>query len=98
MPLGGRLRIVVGGLAALLLASAARGQDRHVTWTLTAEPAQVAPGGKVLLRMSGKIEEGWHLYSMSTLGAQPTTIHISGAAVEAVRSFQPKPAVAHDPN
>ena len=98
MPLRGGLRKFAYGLFGLLLASVAFAQDQHVSWTLTADPTQVAPGGKVLVRMSGKIEEGWHLYSMSTAGAQPTRVTITGPAVETVRSLQPKPSVAHDPN
>src|SRR5690242_1024830 len=86
------------GLLLLLVSFTAFGQDQHVTWTLTAEPGKAAPGGKVLLHAAAKIEEGWHLYSMSTGGAQPTKIAVTGAAVDAVRAFQAKPTVAHDPN
>src|SRR5215471_17059091 len=98
MPFWRRLRQIQPLLIGLVLACAAQAQDQHVSWTLTAEPAQAAPGGKLLLRMTGKIDEGWHLYSMSTPGASPTKIQVSGPAVDSVRSFQAKPRVAHDPN
>jgi thiol:disulfide interchange protein DsbD len=48
--------------------------------------------------MAAKIEEGWHLYSMSTPGATPTKIAVTGSAVDSVRPLQPKPIIAHDPN
>jgi thiol:disulfide interchange protein DsbD len=85
-------------LALLFLAVPLLAQDQHVTWTLAIEPSTIQPGGKTLLRMTGKIEEGWHLYSMSTPGAMPTKITVTGPAVESVRAQQPKPTVAHDPN
>lgn len=78
--------------------AAAFAQDQHVTWTLTADPPSVSPGGKTLLRMSGKIEDGWHLYSMSTPAAIPTKIQVTGPAVETVRALQPVPKRSFDPN
>src|SRR5262249_2954054 len=92
----------VGGFRfALLLClcgSSIFAQDQHVTWTATAEPAKVAPGSKFLLKIDGKIEEGWHVYSMSTAGARPTKFTVTGAVVDAVRPLQPKAIVAFDPN
>jgi thiol:disulfide interchange protein len=85
-------------LSLFLLSAALFAQDQHVGWTVTPEPAKVAPGGKVLLHLDGKIEEGWHVYSMSTGGAQPTKFTVTGAVVDGVRPFQPKPIVARDPN
>src|SRR3982751_630415 len=74
-------------------------QDQHVTWKLSVEPAVAPPGAKVLLRMAGHVEEGWHLYSMSTPGAIPTKLEISPvAAIEKVRALQPKPNRAFDAN
>jgi thiol:disulfide interchange protein DsbD len=88
---------VHAGLMALLLASSAFPQDQHVSWTLTAEPAAAAPGGTVLLRLDGRIQPGWHLYSMSTPGAMPTKITVTGP-VDKVRSLQPAPLKSFDPN
>ena len=74
-------------------------QDQHVTWRLSVEPAVAPPGAKVLLRMAGHIEEGWHLYSMSTPAAIPTKIELTPvAAIEKVRALQPKPTRAFDAN
>jgi thiol:disulfide interchange protein DsbD len=82
----------------LILAAPIFAQDQHVNWTVTPEQATVAPGGKLLLKVEGKIEDGWHMYSMSTAGAQATTFTVTGAAVESVKAYQPKPIVANDPN
>ena len=82
----------------LLMASAAFAQDQHVAWTLSAQPPSSPPGGKVLVHMAGKIDEGWHLYSMSTPAAIPTKIQVTGPAVEKVRPLQPAPKRTFDPN
>ncbi|HXA51521.1 MAG TPA: protein-disulfide reductase DsbD N-terminal domain-containing protein, partial [Candidatus Acidoferrum sp.] len=81
-----------------MFAIAAFAQDQHVTWTLTTEPAAASPGGTVLVRMAGKIEEGWHLYSMSSPAATPTKVQLTGPAVEKVRALQPAPKRSFDPN
>src|SRR6185369_10276996 len=74
-------------------------QDQHVTWKLSVDPPAAPPGGKVLLRMAGHIEDGWHLYSMSTPAAIPTKIQLApNPAIEKVRALQPQPKRAFDPN
>jgi thiol:disulfide interchange protein DsbD len=74
-------------------------KDQHVVWTLSAEPASVAPGGKALVRMAGRLDEGWHLYSASSPSAIPTKILLApNAAVEKYRLLQPPPKKAFDPN
>ncbi|MEO8367926.1 MAG: cytochrome c biogenesis protein CcdA [Candidatus Solibacter sp.] len=74
-------------------------QDQHVAWKVSVEPAAAPPGAKVLLRMAGHVEEGWHLYSMSTPAGIPTKLEITPvAAIQKVRALQPKPNRAFDPN
>ncbi len=83
----------------LLAASALLAQDQHVTWKLTVEPEAASPGSKVLVRMAGHIEEGWHLYSMSTPAAIPTKIQIAPSpVVESYRPLQPAPKRSFDAN
>jgi thiol:disulfide interchange protein len=82
----------------VLLAAAAFAQDQHATWTLSVQPPSAPPGGKVLVHMAGKVEEGWHLYSMSTPAAIPTKIQVSGPAVARVRALQPAPKRSFDSN
>jgi thiol:disulfide interchange protein DsbD len=87
-------------IALLFLGTSAFAQrDQHVVWTLSVEPAPVAPGGKALLKMAGRIDEGWHLYSASSPAATPTKILLApNAAVEKYRLLQPPPKRSFDPN
>ena len=49
--------------------------------------------------MSGRIDEGWHLYSASSPAAIPTKIQLApNPALEKYRILQPKPKRAFDPN
>ena len=100
--MGCRTRRVLGGLLLILpllvLPAMAQGPN-NVKWSLSLEPASAAPGSKVLARIEGQIDPGWHLYSMTSAGAIPTTIKVaSNAAFEKVRVFQAPPKKAHDPN
>src|SRR4051794_29757476 len=82
-----------------LVASALLAQDRHVAWKLSVEPPAVHPGNHVLVRMAGHIDEGWHLYSMSTPAAIPTKIQIAPNPIVArYRALQPEPKRAFDAN
>jgi thiol:disulfide interchange protein len=89
-------------IAGILLMSATVfavfAQDQHATWTLNVQPAAARPGGKALVHMTAKIDEGWHLYSMSTPAAIPTKIQVTGATVEKVRPLQPAPKRSFDVN
>jgi thiol:disulfide interchange protein DsbD len=85
-----------------LLASCAFAQGfgtNQVKWSLALEPPSAAPGATVLARMRGQIDPGWHLYSLSTPGAIPTTIQLApNAVVERYRLLQPPPRRTYDPN
>ncbi|MGA2591774.1 MAG: cytochrome c biogenesis protein CcdA [Bryobacteraceae bacterium] len=71
----------------------------NVNWSLSLEPATASPGSKVLARLEGKIDPGWHLYSMTTAAAIPTTVKAAAnAAVDKVRVFQAPPKKSYDPN
>src|SRR5450432_415598 len=102
--MGGR-SFVGSAIALLFLGTSAFAQkdqpqkDQHVVWTLSAEPASVAPGGKALLKMAGRLDDGWHLYSASSPSAIPTKIQLApNAAVEKYRLLQPPPKRAFDPS
>jgi thiol:disulfide interchange protein len=72
--------------------------QNQVSWRLSLDPAAAPPGAKVLARMSGRIEAGWHIYSMSTAAAIPTTIQLApNPVIESYRVLQPKPKRAFDP-
>ena len=91
------LRSAAAGWPGRLLAQG----PNNVKWSLALEPAAAAPGSKVLARLEGSIDPGWHVYSMTSAGAIPTTIKLAaecrrgegprvpGAAQEGLRSQLP---------
>ncbi len=86
-------------ILGLILACGLLAQDQHVAWKLSLEPPSAPPGAKVLLRMAGRIDEGWHLYSMSTPAAIPTKIQLApNPAIAKIRPLQPKPKRSFDAN
>jgi thiol:disulfide interchange protein DsbD len=95
--MGGRTRSFLG-LLLLALPAAAQGPN-NVQWSLSLDPAAAAPGSKVVARLEGRIDAGWHVYSMTSAGAIPTTVKVAAnAVVEKVRVFQAPPKKAYDPN
>jgi thiol:disulfide interchange protein DsbD len=87
-------------LVLLLLAGCAFAQpDQHVQWSLALEPGSAPPGAKVLARLTGRIDPGWHLYSMSTPAGIPATIRLAdNPVVKRYRALQPPPERTFDPN
>src|SRR4051812_10643894 len=86
-------------ILVLFLAASSFAQEQHVAWKVTVEPEAATPGSKVLVRMAGHVEEGWHLYSMSTPAAIPTKIQLApNPVVESYVALQPQPKRAFDPN
>jgi hypothetical protein len=61
-----------------------------VQWTLTSAIGKAPPGSTVPFQLTGKIDPGWHIYSLTIAktsdGPIPTTATI--AANPAVASFQ----------
>jgi thiol:disulfide interchange protein DsbD len=71
----------------------------QVKWTMSVEPAKAPPGSHVLARLTGHIDPGWHMYSMSTAGAIPTTVVLApNPVVEGYRVLQSPPKRTFDPN
>jgi thiol:disulfide interchange protein DsbD len=87
-------------VALLLLAGCAFAQkDEHVRWSLALERGSAPPGAPVLARLTGTLDPGWHLYSMSTAAAMPTTILLAdNLVVKRYRVLQPPPKKTFDPN
>jgi thiol:disulfide interchange protein len=97
--MGCRTRRVLGWLLPLLALPALAQGPNNVQWSLALDPAAAAAGSKVLARLEGRIDPDWHVYSMTSAGAIPTTIKLdANAAVEKVRVFQAPPKKAYDPN
>jgi thiol:disulfide interchange protein DsbD len=86
--------------ALLLVAGCVFAQkDEHVQWSLALERGSAPPGAPVLARLTGVIDQGWHLYSMSTAAAMPATILLAdNAVVKRYRVLQPPPKKTFDPN
>src|ERR1700730_19162035 len=74
--------VVVTGLVCF-------GAINPVEWTLSSDVLKAALGATVPLRLTAKIDEGWHIYSVTTPPPTlPLQIKIDDAAAHV---FQPKP-------
>ncbi len=84
----------------ILTAAAACAQGpRNVEWSLTLDPATAAPGSRVQARIEGKLEPGWHLYSMTTAAAIPTTVQLAAnPAIAKSQVYQATFKKTYDPN
>ncbi len=72
-----------------------------VQWTLEPESGRAAAGGEVLLRLTAKMDAGWHLYSLSTPegGPIPTKVSLAeNAAVSGCRVYARAPHRVFDKN
>src|SRR5262245_32192364 len=94
------LCVAAGAFAQPAFSQSTGEKFNHVQWTAVAEPAAVAPGGTLLVRLEANIDPEWHMYSITTPpGPIPTTIRVvDPAAVDEVTYFQPAPVTKFDPN
>jgi len=72
----------------------------HVQWKMTLDSPTAASGATVLAHLEATVDDGWHMYSLSTPpGPIPTTIAtVDGAAIANVTFFEPPPIRKFDPN
>ena len=80
-------------LFALLVAVCGMAQDR-VAWSVQADPASAAPGGSALIRMTARVQPGWHLYSASSPAGLPASFQIDPGTLK--RVLQPPPKRSYD--
>jgi thiol:disulfide interchange protein len=83
-------------IAALVLLTGAVcfGALDPVSWTLGSDVLKAAPGATIPLRLTAKIDDGWHIYSATT---PPPTIPVRITFGEtAAHIFQPKPEQKYD--
>ena len=94
------MRRAIAFAGVLLAGACAFGQKPdQVKWSLALDRPSAAPGSQVLARLTARIDPGWHMYSMSTAAAIPTTILLAqNPAVERYRVLQPAPHRSFDPN
>lgn len=91
-------------ISALLAAAPVVAQDAGerldpVTWTLAAPP-QAKAGGRLTAKLTARIADGWHLYSLKELdgGPIPTSIAVpKGQPFRLAGSIEaPAPITAHE--
>src|ERR1700674_1688107 len=91
----------IAGLAACV-AAVAFGQQRldPVQWSMTSTAEVARPGATIPLRLTAKIDPGWHLYSLTIpKHLLPTTLKVTdNPALESYKVYQPQPVRAMDPN
>ena len=93
-----------GRTAALILLFAAGLAAQRldpVQWTLSSSVDKAPPGATVTLQLTAKLDEGWHLYSLTTPkgGPIPTTAALAESpAIASSKLFEPKPDRKFDPN
>jgi thiol:disulfide interchange protein DsbD len=89
-------------LAMLALAPAAHSQKLNpVQWTLEPSSVSAAAGGEALLRLTARMDPGWHLYSLTTPegGPLPTRVGMAeNAAVKGCRVYAQAPHKVFDKN
>jgi len=72
-----------------------------VQWELSSDAQKAPAGSSVALKLTAKLEPGWHLYSLTTPpgGPIPTTAKLAdNPAVADSRLYQPQPERKFDPN
>jgi thiol:disulfide interchange protein len=95
-------RIVISAFVAVLVLCPLSAQKLDpIHWTLASDQSKVAPGSQIVLKLTAKLDPGWHLYSPTTPsgGPIPTSLGLADTpAVEKVAVFQPPPDRKFDPN
>jgi thiol:disulfide interchange protein len=70
------------------------GAINPVEWTLSSDVLKAAPGATIPLRLTAKIDDGWHIYSVTT---PPPTIPVQiKFGDDAAHVFQPVPEKKYD--
>ena len=94
------MRRVLLFLSLAVCAFAQSESFNHVQWKMTLDSPSAAPGATVLAHLEATVDDGWHMYSLSTPpGPIPTTIAtVDGAAIANVTFFEPPPIRKFDPN
>ncbi len=88
-------------ILALFSLAPAFGAENRVQWTLASDTPKAPPGTTVTLRLTAKIDQGWHIYSMTTPkgGGMPTAIALAkDPSLEPLTAYEPRPDRKFDPN
>jgi len=90
----------IAGLAVCVAAVASAQRLDPVQWSMTSSAEVAQAGTTVPLKLTAKIEPGWHLYSLTIpKDLYPTKITLTeNPAVESSKVYQPPPVRTMDPN
>jgi len=90
----------IAGLAVCVAAVASAQRLDPVQWSMTSSAEVAQAGTTVPLKLTAKIEPGWHLYSLTIpKDLNPTKITLTeNPAVESSKVYQPPPVRTMDPN
>ena len=90
----------IAGLAVCVAAVASAQRLDPVQWSMTSSAEVAQAGSTVPLKLTAKIEPGWHLYSLTIpQELYPTKITMAdNPAVESSKVYQPPPVRTMDPN
>jgi thiol:disulfide interchange protein DsbD len=90
----------IAGLAVCVMAVASAQKLDPVQWSMTSSAEVAQAGSTVPLKLTAKIEPGWHLYSLTIpKELYPTKITLAeNPAVESSKVYQPPPVRTMDPN
>jgi thiol:disulfide interchange protein DsbD len=64
-----------------------------VAWTLSSDVSKAAPGATIPLQLTAKIDDGWHIYSVTTPAPRNVKVTLGDVAAHV---FQPKPERKYD--
>ena len=90
----------IAGLAVCVAAVGSAQKLDPVQWSMTSSAEVAQAGSTVPLKLTAKIEPGWHLYSLTIpKELYPTKITLmENPAVESSKVYQPPPIRTMDPN
>src|SRR5215471_4195072 len=78
----------------LLLVGCTGFAQELVHWTMASDASKAPPGSTVILKLTAKIDPGWHMYSLTATpadGPNATTIALAeNPAIESVAVYQPE--------
>jgi thiol:disulfide interchange protein len=89
----------IAGLASCLSVVALGQRVDPVQWSMTSNTEVAKPGSTIPLRLTAKIEPGWHLYSLTIpKHLYPTKVTLTdNPALDSYTVYQPQPVRTMDP-
>ncbi len=92
-----KLLRIAGLFAGFSMVALAQPVD-PVQWSLSSAVETAQPGATIPLRLTAKVEPGWHLYSFTIPSDKnPTSVKFDDQPVASYTVYQPKPEIKFDP-